>query len=333
MIDPRFTEPREETLDALQQCSGDVVVLGAGGKMGPSLTAMVARAVQSIGDRRNVFAVSRWSDRGSARALQEMGVQIIECDLLNPDDVARLPEAPNVIFMAGQKFGTADRPSVTWAMNTLVPANAARHYRGSRIVAFSTGNVYPLTPVKTGGPTESYPVSPVGEYAMSCVGRERVFEYFSDRDGTRVAIYRLNYAIDTRYGVLLDLAQRVAAGEAIPLAMGYVNVIWQGDANRIAIECLPRASAPPFVLNVTGRETFAVRDLAERFGRRFKKAPVFAGTEGPDALLSNSELMHSTFTPPATTIDEMIEHVAKAVEENAPTLAKPTHFEARDGRF
>jgi nucleoside-diphosphate-sugar epimerase len=333
MIDERFTEPRKETLDALRQCPGDVVVLGAGGKMGPSLTAMLSRSAAELGDRRRIMAVSRWSDRGAAKALAAMGVAIIECDLLDAADVARLPHAPNVIFMAGQKFGTADRPSVTWAMNTIVPANAARRYAGSRIVAFSTGNVYPLSPVTTGGPTEADPVSPVGEYAMSCVGRERVFEYFSDRDGTPVAIYRLNYAIDVRYGVLLDLAQRVAAGEAIPLAMGYVNVIWQGDANRIAIECLPRASCPPFVVNVTGRDVLSVRELAERFGKRLGQAPVFAGTEGRDALLSNAGLMHSTFAPPATTVEEMIEHVARAIEQNAPTLGKPTHFEARDGRF
>jgi nucleoside-diphosphate-sugar epimerase len=333
MIDPRFTEPREETLDALRQCPGDVVVLGAGGKMGPSLTAMLASATRQLDDRRRVLAVSRWSDKGAAKSLSAMGVEIIECDLMSPEAVSALPDAPNVIFMAGQKFGTSDRPSVTWAMNTVVPANAARRYAGARIVAFSTGNVYPLTPVKSGGPTESGPVGPIGEYAMSCLGRERIFEYFSDRDGTRVAIYRLNYAIDTRYGVLLDLAQRVMAGEAIPLAMGFVNVIWQGDANRIAIECLPRASTPPFVLNVTGRETLSVRDLAERFARRLGKPPVFAGIEGNDALLSNAELLHTTFTPPATSIDEMIEHVARSVEQNAPTLGKPTHFEARDGRF
>ena len=333
MIDPRFTEPRDETRDALRQCPGDVVVLGAGGKMGPSLTAMLARAVQDLGDRRRVLAVSRWSDRKAAKALAAMGVEIIECDLMNPDDVSRLPDAVTVIFMAGQKFGTSDQPSVTWAMNTLVPANAARRYAGARIVAFSTGNVYPLTPATSGGPRESDPLGPVGEYAMSCVGRERMFEYFSGRDGTRVAIFRLNYAIDTRYGVLLDLAQRVIAGEAIPLAMGYVNVIWQGDANRIAIECLPRASAPPFVLNVTGRDTLSVRDLAERLGSRLGKSPVFAGIEGADALLSNAELMHTTFTPPETTVDEMIEHIARAIEDNAPTLGKPTHFEARDGRF
>ena len=333
MIDARFTAPREETLAALRQCPGDVIVLGAGGKMGPSLTAMLARATQELGDRRRIIAVSRWSDRKAAKALAAMNVDIAECDLLNPDAVSQLPDAPNVIFMAGQKFGTADRPSATWAMNTLVPANAARRYPGTRIVAFSTGNVYPLTPVASGGPTETHPVGPVGEYAMSCLGRERVFEYFSDRDGTRVALFRLNYAIDTRYGVLLDLAQRVVAGEAIPLAMGYVNVIWQRDANCVAIECLPRTSAPPFILNVTGRDTLSVRDLAERFGRRLGRQPVFAGSEGPDALVSNAELMHTTFTPPATTIDDMIEQIARAIEENAPTLGKPTHFETRDGRF
>jgi nucleoside-diphosphate-sugar epimerase len=333
MIDPRFTAPRDETLAALRECPGDVVVLGAGGKMGPSLTAMLARAVDQLGDRRRIIAVSRWSDRAAAKSLAAMGVTTSRCDLLDPASVALLPEAPNVIFMAGQKFGTGDRPSLTWAMNALVPADAARHYAGSRIVAFSTGNVYPLTPATSGGARETDPVGPVGEYAMSCVGRERIFEYFADKDQTPLAIFRLNYAIDTRYGVLLDLAQRVMSGEAIPLAMGYVNVIWQGDANRIAIECLARAATPPFVLNVTGMETLSVRELAERFGRRLGREPVFAGTEGEDALLSNAELLHTTFTPPATTIENMIEHVAVAVEQNAPTLGKPTHFEARDGRF
>jgi nucleoside-diphosphate-sugar epimerase len=333
MIDPRFTEPRPETVEALRSCPGDVVVLGAGGKMGPSLTAMLANATQQLGDRRRIIAVSRWSDRVARSNLDGMGVTTVECDLLDPADVANLPDAPNVMFMAGQKFGTGDRPSVTWAMNTLVPANIARRYPGGRIVAFSTGNVYPLTPVASGGARETDAVAPVGEYAMSCVGRERMFEYFSDRDGTRVAIYRLNYAIDVRYGVLLDLAQRVVAGEAIPLAMGHVNIIWQNDANRIAIECLPRASTPPYVLNVTGRETLSVRELAERLGRRLGHEPVFAGEEGPDALLSNAELLHTTFTPPMTSVDQMIEQIATAVEQNTPTLGKPTHFETRDGRF
>ena len=333
MIDPRFTEPRDETLAALRECPGDVIVLGAGGKMGPSLTAMLARAVVALGERRKIIAVSRWSDRGAKQALADMGVDTRECDLLDPADVALLPDAPNVIFMAGQKFGTGDRPSMTWAMNTLVPANAARRYPGTRVVAFSTGNVYPLSRVAAGGSSESDPVAPVGEYAMSCVGRERVFEYFSERDATRVAMFRLNYAIDVRYGVLLDLAQRVSSGEAIPLAMGYVNVIWQNDANRIAIECLPKASCPPFILNVTGSETLSVRDLAARFGKRFGRQPVFAGEEGPDALLSNTSRLRGLFAPLAVSVDQMIEHVAAAVEANAPTLGKPTHFETRDGRF
>jgi nucleoside-diphosphate-sugar epimerase len=333
MIDSRFTEPRDETLAALRECPGDVIVLGAGGKMGPSLTAMLARAVVDLDERRKIIAVSRWSDRKAKRALTDMGVETLECDLLDPADVSRLPDAPNVVFMAGQKFGTGDRPSATWAMNTLVPANAARRYAGARIVAFSTGNVYPLTPVTAGGSSENDVVAPVGEYAMSCVGRERVFEYFADRDGTRVAILRLNYAIDVRYGVLLDLAQRVASGEAIPLAMGYVNVIWQNDANRIAIECLRHASTPPLVLNVTGGETLSVRELAERFGKRFGRDPVLAGEEGPDALLSTTSKLRGLFAPSEVTIDQMIEQVASAVEQNAPTLGKPTHFETRDGRF
>jgi nucleoside-diphosphate-sugar epimerase len=238
-----------------------------------------------------------------------------------------------VIFMAGQKFGTRDQPSRTWAMNTLVPAIAAERYAGTRIVVFSTGNVYPLVPVAGGGARETDPVGPIGEYAASCVGRERMFEHFSERDGTSVAVFRLNYAIDVRYGVLLDLAQKVVAGMPISLAMGYVNVIWQGDANRMAIESLRLASSPPFVVNVTGSETLSVRDLATRFGKRLGRAPRFDGVEGSDALLSNTSLMRRTFAPPTVTVDAMIEYVASAVERNAPTLGKPTHFEARDGSF
>jgi nucleoside-diphosphate-sugar epimerase len=294
---------------------------------------MIARATQAIGDGRRVLAVSRWSDRDAANDLRELGVAIVEADLLDTTAVRALPDAPNVIFMAGQKFGTADKPARTWAMNTIVPTHAAERYASSRIVAFSTGNVYPLTPAKSGGPAEDAPVAPVGEYAMSCVGRERVFEHFSDRFDTRVAILRLNYAIDVRYGVLLDLAQKVAHGEEIPLAMGYVNIIWQGDANRIAVESLSRASAPPFVLNMTGAETLSVRDLATRLGRHLGREPRFIGTENADALLSDASLMHRTFAPPLVGVDEMVEHVAIAVSRNQPTLGKPTHFEARDGRF
>ena len=333
MLDDRFTEPRPETIAALRACTGDVVVLGAGGKMGPSLTAMLARATQQLHDGRRVIAVSRWSDQNAERALKDLGVVTVRCDLLDRSAVATLPSAPNVIFMAGQKFGTSDHPSRTWAMNTIVPIHAAEHFASARIVAFSTGNVYPLVSVASGGSRETDPLGPIGEYAASCVARERLFESYSERNGTRVAVYRLNYAIDVRYGVLLDLARNVAAGVPIRLAMGYVNVIWQGDANRIAIEALPLAASPPFVVNVTGPKPLSVRDLALRFGARLGRTPTFDGTEGTDALLSNTSLMNATFTAPRTSVEEMIELVARAVETNAPTIGKPTHFEARDGRF
>jgi nucleoside-diphosphate-sugar epimerase len=235
--------------------------------------------------------------------------------------------------MAGQKFGTTGAPAMTWGMNTLVPANCAERYRDSRIVTFSTGNVYALTPVADGGSRETDQPSPVGEYAASCLGRERVFELYADRYKTRVAIVRLNYAIDLRYGVLVDLALRVWRDEEVPVAMGYVNVIWQGDANRIAIECLPHASAPPFVVNVTGEETASVRRLAERFGERFGKVVRFSGSEGADALLSNTSRMRATFAAPAVTMDEMIERVADWVSHGGALLGKPTKFEARDGKF
>jgi nucleoside-diphosphate-sugar epimerase len=332
VLDDRFTQPRAETVAALRACAGDVVVLGAGGKMGPSLTAMLARAAKLVGDRRRVIAVSRWSDRDARTSLEGLGVTTISCDMLDRSAVADLPDAPNVIFMAGQKFGTRDQPSRTWAMNTLVPAHAAEKYSRSRMVAFSTGNVYPLTPATSGGARETDALGPIGEYAQSCVGRERIFEHFSE-GGTRVAIVRLNYAIDVRYGVLLDLAQKVWSGKPIPLAMGYVNVIWQGDANRIAIECLPLAASPPFVVNVTGPETLSVRDLATRLGSRLGREPRFEGREGPDSLLSNVSRMQEKFAAPSVTTEEMIEHVATVVERNAPTLGKPTHFETRDGRF
>jgi len=238
-----------------------------------------------------------------------------------------------VIFMAGQKFGTTGAPAMTWAMNTLVPANCAERYKSSRIVAFSTGNVYPLTPVSDGGAREDDALGPVGEYAASCVGRERVFELYSERFGTRVAVVRLNYAVELRYGVLVDLALRVYRDEPIVVDMGYVNVIWQGDANRIALECLPCASAPPFVLNVTGTEVLSVRSLAEWFGSRFGKPVNFVGAERPDALLSNTARMQSAFAAPEVPLDQMREWIADWIEAGGPLLGKPTKFEARDGKF
>jgi nucleoside-diphosphate-sugar epimerase len=222
---------------------------------------------------------------------------------------------------------------MTWAMNTVVPAICAERYAGARIVAFSTGNVYPLTPVARGGARERETLRPIGEYAASCVGRERIFELAADRAGTRVAIVRLNYAIDLRYGVLTDLATKVVAREPIDLRMGYVNVIWQGDANRIAVECLPRAAAPPFVVNLTGRDVLSVRELATRLGERLGIAPQFTGEEAPDALLSDTSLMASLFPPPEVPVDWMLTWVAAWVGEGRPLLGRPTHFEERAGQF
>ena len=331
-LDELLSAPRKETLDALRECPGDVVVLGAGGKMGPTLATMVARASREIDDRK-VFAVSRFSSRRAEEALRDAGVETVQCDLLDATAVARLPDAPNVIYMAGQKFGTSDAPAVTWAMNTAVPTHCAERYRGAAIVAFSTGNVYPLVPVSSGGAREEHALGPVGEYAASCVGRERLFEFFARGDGTRVSIVRLNYAIDLRYGVLTDLALKVRRGVPIALAMGYVNVIWQGDANRLAIESLARASSPPFVVNVTGIETLSVRLLAEGLGARLGREPVFAGEEGADALLSDTTRMQELFTPPEMSLERMLDLVSSWVANDAPLLDKPTHFETRDGKF
>jgi nucleoside-diphosphate-sugar epimerase len=333
-LDDLLSTPRAETIAALERCPGDVIVLGAGGKMGPSLARMLARAANAAApNARRTIAVSRWSSAAAQRALNDAGVETIRCDLLDRADVARLPDAPNAVFMAGQKFGTTGAPAMTWGMNTLVPAHCAERYRDSRIVAFSTGNVYPLSPVTSSGAREEGALGPVGEYAASCVGRERIFELFSERDATRVAIVRLNYAIDLRYGVLVDIAVKVKNDQPISVDMGYVNVIWQGDANRIAIECLPLAASPPFVVNVTGSEQLSVRRIAEWFGERFARSPRFTGTERDDALLSDTTRMRSTFAPLEMTTPRLLELVAQWVDAGGTLLGKPTKFEARDGQF
>ena len=332
-LDELLSRPRAATVEALRQCPGDVVVLGAGGKMGPTLARMAARAARDAGGSRRVYAVSRFPSDALRQALEKAGVEAIRADLLDASAVARLPDAPNVIFMAGQKFGTSDAPSRTWMMNVVVPAHCAERYAKSRIVAFSTGNVYPLMNVLGGGASETTKPYPVGEYAASCLGRERVFEHYADTRTTRVAIMRLNYAVDLRYGVLTDLAVRVASGSLVPIAMGYVNLIWQGDANRAAIEMLPHASSPPFVLNVTGAETLSVRTLATELSNRLGKSPHFDGTESADALLSDSSKFRALLGNPEVGIEQMLDWTADWVRHGRPMLNKPTHFETRDGAY
>ena len=336
-LDEHLSEPRAATIAALAGVPGDIVVLGAGGKMGPTLARMARRALDGSGGTAacRVIAVSRFqgSSGNAEAALRSAGVETLHCDLLDRRAVADLPDAPNVVFMAGQKFGTLEAPSRTWMMNVVVPAICAERDAGARTVVFSTGNVYALTPVATGGARESGPTGPVGEYAASCLGRERVFEHHARNSGSRVAMMRLNYAIEPRYGVLADIASSVAAGRAIPLAMGHVNVIWQRDANRAALELLPHASSPPTIVNVTGSSTLSVRELAVGFGRRLRREPCFEGAEAPDALLSNTERMQALLGAPEMEIERMLDRVAEWVRAGGRLLGKPTHFEARDGTF
>jgi len=312
--------PSEADRAAMAALDGDLLVLGAGGKMGPSL---VRRALRAAGSKR-VMAVAR-----SPIA----GVETICADLLDRRQLAGLPDAANVIFMAGRKFGSTGNEPLTWATNALIPALVAERYPESRIVAFSTGNIYPFVPVSGGGATEQTPAAPVGEYAQSTLARERLFEYFSLKNGTPMTILRLNYAIDLRYGVLLDIARKVFQREPIDLTMGHVNVIWQGDANSACLRSFDLCESPPRVLNLTGAEVLSVRSLAETFGERFGVAPVFAGSESDMALLSNASKLHSILGSPDVSVARMIEWVAHWVKAERPTWSKPTHFENRLGRF
>ena len=332
-LEELLSRPTPDVVSSVARSSGDIVVLGASGKMGPSLSRMLRRALDESGRRARVIAVARFSDAAAERRLRDEGIETLRCDLSDRTAVATLPDASNVVFMAGQKFGTAAAPAITWGANTVVPAIAAERYHDARVVAFSTGNVYPLSSVARGGPREAEAVGPVGEYAMSCLGRERVFEYFATTRGMRVAIIRLNYAVDLRYGVLVDIAQRVRTGKPVELRMGFANVIWQGDANAWAIRALELASVPALVLNVTGRETLSVRNVAERFGKRFGCEPRFVGAEAEDALLSDASRAHELFGPPTVSTDMLISWVADWIDRGGALLEKPTHFEARDGRF
>lgn len=332
-LEERLSRPTPAVVEALAAAAGDVIVVGAGGKMGPSLVAMLARAVQQLGDGRRITAVSRWRDADAAARLERLGVRLVRGDLLDTPFLASLPDAPNVLYLAGQKFGTRDAPHRTWMTNTVLAARAAERYRTSRIVAFSTGNVYPLVPADGAGSREGDPLSPVGEYAMSCVGRERVFEDAAERWGTRIALLRLNYAVDLRYGVLVDLAQRIMAGAPIDLAMGYVNCIWQGDANALAVRAFPLASAPPFVVNLTGPARLSVRQVAATLGERLGRPPVFHGTEAPDALLSDTTRLRERLGAPAVDEATLVAWVADWVGGGGRTLGKATRFERRDGGF
>jgi nucleoside-diphosphate-sugar epimerase len=333
-LEAELSRPGAGVLETLGRLDGDIVVLGAGGKMGPSLARMARRGLDAIGaPHRRVYAVSRFSAPDAAARLGAHGVIPIPCDLLDRSAVAALPDAANVIFMAGQKFGTAGAPDVTWAMNTLVPAIAAERYAGARTVVFSTACVYPLVPVRGPGADESAALGPPGDYATSCVGRERIAAFFSRRHGTPLLLFRLSYAIDLRYGVLCDVAGKVWRGEPVDVTMAAANVIWQGDANARAIRCLEHAASPAVPLNVTGVEPVAIRWLAERFAERLGRPAIVTGTEGETAWLVDARRAEALFGPPEVDLDDMIEAQAAWVRDGRPTLGRPTHFEVRDGHF
>ena len=332
-LEDLLSEPSAGAIDALAQLPGDLVVLGVGGKMGPTLARMARRASDAAGMRRRVFGVARFSSPGLEDRLRAHGIETVRCDLLDPDQLDRLPDADNVVAMLGMKFGATGQEALTWAMNSHLPAVVCARYRKARVVAFSTGNVYGLSPVRLGGSVETDPLCPTGEYAMSTVGRERMYEYFSRTWGMPMALLRLNYACELRYGVLVDIARKVWASEPIDLMMGHFNVIWQGDANAMALCAFAQLSSPPAVLNLAGPELLSVRRVAETFGELFGKPVTFFGSEAADGFVSNAQKSHALFGYPRVPVGRLIGWVADWVRRGGATLDRPTHFEVRDGKF
>jgi nucleoside-diphosphate-sugar epimerase len=325
-----MTLPSEALVDDLARLSGDIVILGIGGKMGPTLARLAKRAAPG----KRIVGVARFSEAGLKQKLEGWGIETIACDLLDREAIARLPKLENVIYMAGRKFGSSGAEHLTWAMNAYVPGLVAEAFAKSRIVAFSTGCVYPFVNVLHQGATEEVPPNPpAGEYANSCVARERIFQYFSHKCGTSGRLIRLNYAIDMRYGVLFDIASRVKAGVPIGLSTGHVNVIWQGDANTQVLRALAHCTTPASPLNVSGPEAASVRALAEAFGARLARKPVFVGTEGETAWLINTAEATRLFGYPAVPLGRMIDWVADWVARDMQSLGKDTHFDVRDGVF
>ena len=332
-LEDLLAEPSDADIDCARRLNGDVLIIGAAGKMGPSLARRVHRAVAGAGGRAKVLAASRFSSPVAREGLESAGIHTIACDLLDRDQIAALPRAENVLFLAGRKFGTLDRTDVTWATNTLVPAEVASHFAPARMVVFSTGNVYPLVPVEGPGSREEDAPAPVGEYAQSCLGRERVVEFVSRERNLRALMFRLNYAVDLRYGTLVDIARKVRDGEAIDLTMGFFNAIWQGDANSYALRSLELCDSPPAILNVTGPERISVRETAEWFGSFLGRTPRFVNSEGPLALLSDSSRCRERLGQPAVALPLLRQWVGQWIKAGGASLNKPTHFEVTNGRY
>lgn len=332
-LDELLSEPSARTVEAMARLDGDLMLLGVGGKMGPTLAWMARKASDAAGVKRRVIGVSRFSNPAHEAWLHARGIETIRCDLTDEAQLERLPDAPNVVFMTGMKFGATGNEPRTWMTNVFAPGMACRKFSRSRIAAFSTGNVYALTPVSGGGSVESDALRPVGEYAMTAVGRERILAHFSQSLGIKMAILRLNYAQDLRYGVLSDIARAVWEGRPIDVTMGHFNALWQGDANAMALAAFDRVATPPTVVNLAGPDVLCVRAVAERFGRLLDKSPEFAGTEAADALLSNGALGYELCGRPRVAVDTMIAWIADWIRRGGASLGKPTHFEVRDGTY
>jgi len=328
-LDDLLSRPTDALVETLKSLDGDITILGIGGKMGPTLARMAKRAAP---DKR-VIGVARFSKEGMREQLEGWGIETVACDLLDPEAVARLEQTRNVMFMAGFKFGASGNPGMTWAMNVHVPAIVAEAFRGSRIAVFSTACVYPFVDVTHGGASETVPLDPPGEYANSCVGRERMFEHFSAVNDTPVSLIRLSYAIDLRYGVLHDIAQAVASGSPLDLSNGHCNVIWQADANDVALRSLAWADTPPFVLNLSGPEVASVRRIAERLGASLGRTPVFEGAENRTAWLVDTSRQQRLFGYPQVPLARLVDWTADWVKRGGASLGKPTHFEVRDGAY
>jgi len=332
-LDDLLSEPSESAIQALAAHPGDLIILGVAGKMGPTLARMVLRACERCKAPRRVIGVARFSNSRAEARLRAWGIETIRADLLDPAQLWALPDAPNVIALAVMKFGATGQEALTWATNCWLPGMICQKYRRSRIVALSTGNVYGLCPIARGGSVESDRLAPVGDYAMSCVGRERIYEHFSRAYDIPMSLVRLNYACELRYGVLVDIARRVWEGQPVDLRMGNFNAIWQADANAMALASLGAASSPPFVINVAGPECLSVRAVAEEFGRRLQRKVVFQGNEGADALLSNGTKGHALFSRPRVSAEQLVHWIADWVSRGGELWNKPTHFEVRDGKF
>jgi nucleoside-diphosphate-sugar epimerase len=328
-----LSRPSSTLVEFIKTVGNPLVILGAGGKMGPSLAVLAKRAALAANHPLTVFAVSRFTDPIARQKLEQQGVSTISCDLLNDKSVASLPDTANVLYLVGLKFGTSSNPAMTWAVNTLVPARVAERYASARLVALSTGNVYPLTQVSQGGSREDSPLTPSGEYANAAVGRERIFQYCSQSLGVRIVLLRLFYAVEFRYGVLVDIAQKVFAGEIVDVTNGYFNCIWQRDANEAVLRALALADAPPSVWNLCRPEIFSVRQVASQFGDLLGRPPKFQGVEAATALLGNAQPLCEKLGAPGTGIEPMLRWISHWVKTGGCTLGRPTHFEVRDGNY